>query len=903
MRRLLLISFALLLSRAAAADQGVRVRVTDATTGLPLIEARVQVVRGGHATALTDLEGRCELDLDSGSVELRVSADLYQSRRVSVTVTRGGLPVQLQLRPDPGLVQEVVVVGAPDTSTEAVQLVRRQKSASVSDAISAEQISRTPDSSAGDAVKRVVAATVQDGKYVVVRGLGGRYTSTLLNGVALPSPDPDNPAAPLDLFPAALLANLTVQKTFNPDIPGNFAGGSLSIETREFPSDFTLKLRASTSADTATTFRDTTTTSGGSLDFLGYDDGTRALPGAVPAQRVKTSGDGSLPPEEISAIARSFNDNWKIGLTPATPNFGLGATVGDTLGHDGERFGYLASATYGLKWTRRLQKSRTISTPTEAKEEYDVTQGVQSTAIGALVNLGLEPAAGHRLGLISFYSHSSDDSAQIASGISDGGGNYRERTRLRFVERSLAFGQLSGVHGFANQVVTVGWQGNLSFVSQDEPDVRDVAYFRNDDGLLQFDRAVGSGDRYFVELGDLSGGGSTDVTLAWKPLKLKLGGAAQLTSRELTARRFNFHQHPNADSSDPRFLAPPEVLFDPANMGTLLRVAEATRAGDGYEFKRNVYAAYAMVDVLALAPVRLVTGARLEAAHQSLRDSTRYSDAPMSQPTVRDDLNVLPAVNAILALGASQNLRASYSATVARPHVREIAPFKFNDYARGRVYEGNPEVVTTTVHNADLRFERFFNSPGSGTDLLAAGVFYKRFIDPIEAVISANNDVTYQNVLRAQSYGAELEARFALPLHFRLAANLTLIRSEVDFDPMQAAAQTTKSRPLQGQSPYVGNLELGYAIPSSKSDLTLLYNVLGRRISEAGVNMAPDTYEQPFHRLDLTYLQRLPQSLTLKLSATNLLDQRVQLKQGEVEVLGYDPGVAFLASMEWSYDH
>jgi outer membrane receptor protein involved in Fe transport len=185
---------------------------------------------------------------------------------------------------------------------------------------------------------------------------------------------------------------------------------------------------------------------------------------------------------------------------------------------------------------------------------------------------------------------------------------------------------------------------------------------------------------------------------------------------------------------------------------------------------------------------------------------------------------------------------------------------------------------------------------------VAASVFYKRFIAPIEAVINANNDVLYQNVDAAQSYGAELEARFALPLGFRVGANLSLIRSRVDFDSEEAGAQTSPSRPLQGQSPYVGNVELGYTFVPWKSDLTLLYNVLGERISEAGIRGSPDVYEQPFHRLDFTYSQKLPESLLLKLSAINMLNQRVQFKQGEVEVLGYDPGVAFLASMEWSFD-
>jgi hypothetical protein len=222
--------------------------VVDGKTGEPMIEAQVSVV-GTKRKTLTDLEGNYRLDLAPGTYELRVWAELKAARRIKGVELERGKVIRLDVKLDDdskAALKEVVVVAAPDKATEAVQVVRRQKAATVSDAVSAEQISRSPDSNASEAVKRVVGATIQDGKYVVIRGLGGRYSLTLLNGVSLPSPDPDLPSAPLDLFPAALLANLTIAKTFTPDIPGNFAGGALMIESRDFPSKFTLKLRIGT---------------------------------------------------------------------------------------------------------------------------------------------------------------------------------------------------------------------------------------------------------------------------------------------------------------------------------------------------------------------------------------------------------------------------------------------------------------------------------------------------------------------------------------------------------------------------------------------------------------------------------------------------------------------------------
>jgi hypothetical protein len=677
---------------------GMRIRVADSRNGDPVIEARVEVVKGGKGTYLTDVEGRTEIDVPSGEYELRITADFYRPRRVAVTLMRGAPTVIIRLRADDDVVQEVVVVGRPDTSTEAVQIVRRQKSATVSDAISAEQISRSPDSSAGDAVKRVVAATVQDGKYVVVRGLGGRYTSTLLNGVPLPSPDPDNPAAPLDLFPAAMLANLTVAKTFNPDIPGNFAGGSLSIETREFPSDFTLKLKMSTGVDTVSSFREANSSRGGNLDFLGYDDGTRAMP-AMPDRRVVTSGQGAFTNDELSTIARSFDNNWELSKTQASPAIGLNATIGDTLTRDGGRFGYLASFTYGNKWTRRLQDSRTVLNAMEVNQDFDVDLGMQQTALGGLVNLGFEPSPGQRLGAISFYSHSSEDSSQVASGISDPeAGTFRQRTRLRFLERTLAFGQLSGTHGLAaNEKLTLGWQGNVSFVSQDEPDVRDVTYIRDANGELRFDSSAGSGDRYLRQ----------PLRSVRRRQRRSHAGAGGLQAQ---GRRLGAAHHPRATGA-PLSLPPPSQRGHerPALPRAAREPVQPRQHGDAHP-RRGSDAQRRRLPVHAQHLCRLrhgrppVARATARGHRRAARDrrlvAARFHqvrDQPGARPpTERLDIDVLPAINTILSLGAAQNLRASYSMTVARPHVREIAPFAFNDYARGRVLSGNPEVITRT---------------------------------------------------------------------------------------------------------------------------------------------------------------------------------------------------------------
>jgi len=881
-----------------AADKGrISGIVVDAKTGEPVIEAQVTVV-GSTLKTLSDVEGRYTLTLAPGTYTLRVWYELYQARRITQIEVAAGqtVTIDVQLGSDQSAVQEVVVVAQPDTATAAVQLVRRKKAATVSDAVSAEQIARSPDSNASDAVKRVVAATVTEGKYVTIRGLGGRYSTTLLNGVQMPSVDPDQPSVPLDLFPAALLANLTVVKTFSPDIPGNFAGGSLNIETRDFPTKFGLKVKLGISGNTETTFRKTRTYDGGGLDLLGFDDGTRKLPSRIPIKAPLL--DASFTPEQIESAGEAFKNVWTSRLHTALPNGSLGVTVGDTVRLGRRKLGYLATASYNHKYERRLPTIRRLGAAGPL-EEFSSEVGLESTNIGALGSLGLELDSRNRLGMIWLYSHSHDDRAQYVAGFSNDDNKNIEGTRLQWVERQLLFGQLTGEHALMKNRLNLAWQGDLSVGSRGEPDTRDTTY-NQENTTFQFENGPGSGERFFSDLSDLNGGGGLHVTVPFKPLRVKLGGAVQASSRSFDARRFRFRVFDDTLQA----LRPAEQLFTAANIApSRVEVSEVTLAADTYDASLAVYAGYAMLDVTALEPFRLIGGVRYEHSRQTLQDGSKFAVDQTRDDIERKYDDVLPAVNAVYSLSDSINLRGAYSTTVARPQFREMAPFSFFDYTKRRSISGNTELVETRIHNADLRFEKYL----AATELLAGSLFYKRFQNPIESVItSATGDIQFKNAEGADTYGLELEGRVNLRhLHKQLrevdvGANLSLIRSRVDLSAEQAAQSTNLERPLQGQSPYVVNVELNWSHVCTGSQLGILYNVFGPRITDVGAAPLDDAKEQPFHRIDVAYNQKLPHRLGLKLAATNVLGQDVVRRQGAFEIERYASGIGFSASLEWS---
>lgn len=874
---------------------GVRGRIVDADTGEPLSDVVVTVV-GQPARAVTDARGEYELALPRGTYTLRFAGDLYQRQRVrGVLVRKGGITtVDLRLAEDE--LEEVVVVAPPDTTSDAVAVVRRRKRATVSDAISAEQIQRSADSNASDAAKRMVGATIQDNRYVVLRGLGGRYSLTLLNGVPLPSPDPDVPAAPLDLFPAALLANLTVTKTFSPDMPGNFAGGALSIETRSFPTRFTLKVKGGLSANSETSFRSVQSYGGGSLDALGFDDGTRALPAEIPADQL--AGDPSLSAEELRAQTTSFDDTWTLEPNRTGPNGSLSVTAGDTLRVDDQQLGYFASLNYSHGYSRRRSHLARVGEPDPDGAGYlpsllqlDEHQGSESASVGGLLTAGWTPSPAHNVNLIALYAHNADDIGGQVTGTDNNDATI-DRSRLRFLARQLAFTQLVGEDALAGGKLVLGWQVNLARVSQHEPDTRDLLRTQLDDGRWVISRSSGSSERLFADLGDTTGGGGLDVTVPFEQWKLKVGGSYLRSHRSYQARRFHF------DVSSAMELAPVEDAFSPDNQA--LSFYEATLPTDGYDATRGVLAGYALADLALGDDLRLVGGARFERA---ALDLTVESDielmAPPMEVASRDDRDLLPAVNAVYALGKNSNLRAAYAQTVARANFREIAPALYYDFVRRRAIGGNPELTETRIHNADLRWESFL---GDG-DLVAASLFYKRFQSPIEATVEdagSGENIGFSNASAADSYGLELEARTGLGrLHpalssLSVAANLSLIGSRLDDGGVV--------RPLQGQSPYVINVDLGWASTRQGTTIDLLYNAFGRRIEEVGTGGAGNVYEEPIHRLDLSLGQRLSSDLKLKLSATNLLDQRSVRTQNEVEILAYHLGVAVLASVELSVD-
>lgn len=897
---------------AAANKQRGRVQGTVvAAEGGAKVDGAHVYVRGAPVEAQSGADGVFVLELPEGTYHLSIIHPRFSTQAIPNVEVKGGETASVDVALSPASVElEELVVTAPHIQGGiAAVLDERKKSATVSDAVGAADIRRSPDSTASAATRRVVGATVVGGQFLFVRGLGGRYSNVRLNGVPLPSTDPDLPGFQIDLFPSSLLSSLTIAKTFTPDIPGDFAGGSLNVETETFPDKFRLNVSFGGRYNTEGTFKSTPTYQGGARDFLGFDDGTRALPESVPNVRLRPGSSTGLTQDQINGVARTFPNNWKLNRDKNLPSLSIGVSVGDTLHIKKRKLGYLLTGGYRLNYLRFDETVRNVRlTGAEGERQLVVREtfqretGRQQAQLGVLGTASFDVAKGHTIRAVSMVTQTGDDDTSFVTGVYDEFGVPVQYTNYQFVQRQLLFNQLLGEHKDLLGPLQLNWQFNTSRVRRDQPDTREVLYDdTQQDGRYAFTSYNISGQHLYSELDQLDFGGGTDLTLPLERITVKSGYLGRFSNRDFGARRF---RPTFVGEQDQRYL-PPEQLFAPDNYGSVLRFQESTLEDDGYRAEERLNAVYAMGDVLTWEWLRFVAGVRLEFFKQNIDIATPFAISdPTSEGSHKDYLDALPAASLIATVWDDMNVRVAYGTTVARPLVRELSTFLNYDYVRRRSTQGNPDLKRTMIHNLDLRWEYF----PSGSEVLAISGFYKIFKDPIERVILNDaGDSSFQNITEATNYGAELEARLSLG---RIAdvledvtwgANLALVKSSVKLTEEERALATSNQRPLAGQSPYVVNVSLGYAPEDFPLSAFIYYNVFGRRIDEVGWSELPDSYEQPFHSLDLTAFVDLGAGFNLGASAVNVLGQSQVFRQGSIVTSSSYRGRDFGLRLSWTY--
>ena len=879
-------------SFALAAETGLITGViVDGKTAEPLIEAGVEVVETGKKV-FTDIDGKYSLSLPTGNYEIRVFYPQYQGQRVKDIVVVPGKParIDLSLVPKAADVQVVEVVVEAAKAAETTQLLIRKKAAAVTDNVSAETISKQPDSDVAAVVERAPGVTVVDDKFVYIRGLGERYTSASLNDTALPSTQMEKKVVPLDLFSADMVESINVVKSYTPDLPGEFTAGVVQITTKDYPDAFELKLSASAGYNSKTTGKDFKTYKGGDWDWLAFDDGTRELPDNIPDQKVTG---GNFTQEELEKFGKSFSNIWDPETETAPPALGASFHIGNKY----DKFGFIFDLSYDADYQTKEEKFVTYTPEMRVQQDQDLTYWEEKYNLNGVLNMGYEPAPGHKISFKNLYTQNATDQVRTSEGfyedyfVNDTDEINKKTARLYWSEESVYSGQLLGDHRLEGLKSLVHWRLGYGRSTLDEPDMRDVLYRLNFSGAAFEMESGGRGaQRRFTELEEDMWQGGLDWELDLKellghPVKAKFGPAYSFRDRTFDYRKFAFEVkcgvYSGIDCTED-----PESILDEDNIrpsGVVLN--EFTQPSDHYEADHTITAGYLMADTpyFFFENLRFVGGLRVEKSEQTLDAFERSHGLPIH--VVHEDTDYLPSASLIYNLSKDMNLRLGYSQTVNRPEFREISPTLFRDMATGIDTYGNPELKRARIKSYDLRWEWFLGPE----ELLAVSLFYKDLKDPIERLViigsGASYESTFQNAKKATNYGFELEARKNLGfIHpnlspFSVFANYTYVDSEVEIQPEGFKTVNMELKhPLQGQSDHIANVILEYS--SKKADLVarLLYNYVGERLSDVGVG-GPDIIEEPSQTLDLIVIKRFG-NLGLKLSAKNLLNEEVLLTQG-----------------------
>jgi len=895
-----------LAEQAPQASSARRVRVTgivrDDSNSITLPGLPVEVVGTGQ-TVYTDVDGRYVLDLPPGSYQIKVSMEGYQERVITVDVVAGSRPVDADVNLKmSGFTDTVVVQGdAPVdavTSSAEVMIAERKNAPTISDNLGAQDMKKNADSDAAGAMSRVTGLSVVDNQYVYVRGLGERYSNTTLSGATLPTTEPDKKVVPMDMFPAGLLDNVSVTKSYSVDKSAEFAGGLVQVTPIKFPSRPVISFGYGFSGNTITTGKSIPLSPLGSRDWLGYDNGARAIPSSFPANKIVRQGiytpDVGYTPTQITEFGRDLENAWSPATADGAPGQNWSAVFGNRFG----KFGVVASMTqsYREQYTEEQRAFYRIGDDgdLEAVSDYDMQYGTQRAQLGAVANLSYQFTPNNRISLENFYSHSGRDEGRYFEGPNTENNFYYRNYRLQYIEEGLLSNSLTGEHFFQNWSNSrFEWRASLAQADRDEPDLRETLYQANQvrdaagnftpvGNFLLADESQ-SGFRMFNELEDQT----VDVAANWsvfktsggRPTQYKFGVNVIDRERDFSSRRFRFI--PNVATSGGsiglNLSQAPELLFTEENIGPRWRFNEETRPVDAYNGTYTTLAAYGMIDIALSTQSRLIAGLRVEDFDQEVVTFDPFGLFERTTTAENKNTDLFPSINWVQSVAANQNIRLGYSSTVNRPEFRELAPFEFTDVVGARSVQGNPDLNRALIQNIDARWEMF---PG-GRSVIAASGFYKYFNDPIERIVIAGAQpiVTFQNADKARNFGVELEASHDFGKGFFLNANYTWVDSQITLSESQRTVQTSQTRPLAGQSNNLFNLTAEYAFKGFST--RLLFNYFDDRISDVGANQAPDTIENGRETVDLVFVQRLGQKMNLRFSIENLTDADWLFTQGD----------------------
>ena len=875
-------------SFAQSATGKIAGKITDQNTGEDIIGLTV-VIEGTTKGVQTNIEGRYSLDnLVPGNYTLVFRYLTYGTKKVENVVVIAGQLTELSvtMAEESRSINEVVVTSTFQRESINALYSIQKNNVSISDGISSDVIKRSPDKSTSDVLKRVSGTSIQDNKFVIIRGLSDRYNVAMLNNSILPSSEPDKRAFSFDIIPSNLIDNIIINKTASPELPGDFAGGVVQVLTRDVPEENFIDFSVGFGLNTQSTFNKFISNGRGKYDYLGFGDGSRKLPEGFPSSRANFNRASQADRIKFSKL---FKNSYDEKSSTALPSQSYQVTFGNKrILKNSAAFATIASLTYrnsqNITPVERFDYDNQEKTPAY---EYEDTQYRFSTNVGALLNL-------------TYIKDKSKISLKnLANKVFDEvyndriGSNQVTLSDIKFkindlTQKSLVSTQLLGEHKLNYEGILLNWNVNFANTQRDQPDFRTISYNRPfslpDSEFSVIDR---SSRRFYSTLDENAYGGSASGQLPFELFDLKnsikIGGSALVRDRSFEARIFNYATA-SINFNDNLLTLPFDQIFSENNMNQNGFIqSEFTNNNDAYNSQSNLHAGFINLDNQITKSIKLNWGVRAESFNQQLESKATSGTDLIKIDT--GNVNLLPSANLTIALSEKSNLRFSASKTLSRPEFRELAPFEFYDFITASSLSGNPDLKQSENQNYDTRFE-YYPSPGEVTSISA---FYKRFKNPIELIAnsSSNSDLrrfSYENAKEANIYGFEFEFRRKLTFlnptinwlqDITLFTNAAYIISTVDL-----VNQNREDRALQGQSPYLVNAGFQYFNATNNYAISVLYNRIGERIFVVGFQGYPDYYENSRSVMDIQLSKKIIKNAgELKLNISDIFNQRAIIYQ------------------------
>jgi outer membrane receptor protein involved in Fe transport len=887
----------------------IRGTIKDVKSNEDIIGATV-LIQGSTKGAATDVNGFFTFGkLAVGTYSLKISFVGYQPKIYENVKVEADQVTDLNLTivEEFSTLAEVKVIAQRLTNTEVSVISEIKAAQMVVSGISAAQITKTLDRTAAEVVRRVPGVTIFGERFINIRGLNERYNTVQLNNAFAPSMETDVRSFSFDIIPAGQIDRILVFKSPSAEIPGEFAGGVVKIFTKSVPENNFITLDISSSYRDGTTGDDFYASKNAKMSWTGFDQSFFNLPKFFPATRSELI---NMTGTARDVAGASLKNIWVADKSSALPDMraslsgGFKFNIGETKIGNITAINYSNSRTtfqmdrneYGYSQIERTGKADNVFNFKDKQYSNGLRVGVSS-------NWSARFAGGSVIEFKNLYNSLANTQYIQRYGFDNG--SIWDIRSFDQVFRGIYTGQLTGRHEFQNGTLKMDWMLGYNSAFRNQPDYKRFRY--NADGsnlsLLIPNGAAQTSvlGRTFINLDEYAQTAALNLIKkiavgakdSGNELELKAGLFYEDKTRNFGARNLGYVK------STPSFRTtlPIDQLFDPSNFNTLsgIRIDEQTNPNDSYKATNNLLAAYASANFALGKKVNIIAGLRGEQNAQKLNSFDQLGKA-INYDNSRLDL--LPSVNFTYNFSEKSLLRLAYGKTLNRPEFRELAPFSFYDFVNNRSITGNPTLKNADIQNFDFRFENY----PTPSELFSIAAFYKNFTNPIEVIFEAGSNpiLNFANAQSAFSTGLEAEIRKNLgadrPNSFfgktSVVFNATYIYSRVKLDPSIAATQSD-NRPLQGQSPYIVNAGLNYSDAKKGFQLSLNYNVIGKRIFAVGNNFGspyPDWYEMPRNVVDLNFSKEITKWIMIKGGVTDLLNQDNYILQDGNQDNNFDKG-------------